>query len=102
MKADLFKLKEEMKQEIKASRDSFEWENCGIKSTSSIYESKNMAQRFEFAFSSIEEHKKPGKAVADSWILECENAVVRAQGKCLESKGQHLETRLVLAEQYST
>lgn len=101
MKAELLKIKEEMKQEIKSFRDSLERDL-----RNEIRELKNdqrqMTESLNFAFTSIEEHKKKlDDVITKNRDLESENAALRAECKCLESKGRDLETRLVLAEQYS-
>ncbi|KAL1486149.1 hypothetical protein MTO96_031514 [Rhipicephalus appendiculatus] len=101
MKAELLKLKEEMKQEMKAFRDSLERDL-----RNEIRELKNeqrqMTESLDFAFSSIEEHrKKLDDVTARNKDLESENAALRAECKCLESRGRDLEARLVLTEQYS-
>ncbi|KAL1419652.1 hypothetical protein MTO96_005066 [Rhipicephalus appendiculatus] len=100
MKAELLKLKEEMKQEMKAFRDSLERDL-----RNEIRELKNeqrqMTESLDFAFSSIEEHrKKLDDVTARNKDLESENAALRAECKCLESRGRDLEARLVLTEQY--
>lgn len=101
MKAELLKLKEEMKQEMKTFRDSLERDlRNEIRDLKN--EQRNMAQSLEFAFSSIEEQKKKlDDVVTRNKNLESENAALRAECKCLESRSRDLDTRLVLAEQYS-
>ncbi|XP_075749234.1 uncharacterized protein LOC142814382 [Rhipicephalus microplus] len=101
MKAELLKIKEEMKQEMKSFRDSLERDL-----RNEIRELKNdqrqMTGSLDFAFTSIEEHKKKlDDVITKNRDLESKNAALRAECKCLESKGRDLDTRLVLAEQYS-
>ncbi|KAH6931427.1 hypothetical protein HPB50_024395 [Hyalomma asiaticum] len=91
MKAELLKIKEEMKQEMKSFRDSLE-RDLRNEIRERKNEQRHMTESLDFAFTSIEEHKKKLEdVITKNRDLERENAALRAECKCLESKGRDLE-----------
>lgn len=101
MKAEIEKLKEDFKQEMKTFRESIERElRSEVRDLKN--EKKEMASSIEFAHGSVSELQKKLEAeVAKNVELSAQNETLRGKCAALETRVEQLETRTTSAEQYS-